>query len=202
MPKNRKLIGVVGASGTGKTQLCESSGFTFIRTSVSKVYKDFGLDPKERMTLATRLQVQRQILAHHLHVWQTEFEKYKDKNIIFVTDRTPICFMTYLLAEVSGYDQISEEDRAGVMDYVHRCYDALTWHFDGIYHLMMSEPFKSVDLSDGKVRATHDPAYHTHYQALSLGLTVDNLHQSRWYVENEYSQAVRVNSLRNFVGQL
>lgn len=196
-----KLIGVIGASGTGKTTLCEQSGFTFIRTDVSGVYKSLGMSPKEKMSLRTRIAVQEKILERHQDIWQEQFEKYKGKEVIFVTDRTPICFMSYLLAEISGYGKLKDEDELAVRQYLSRCQDTLTWHFDGIFHLVNDGPFK-VDESDGKVRATHGLAYHSHYQALSLGLTLDNMLNGNFMLCEPMKPAERVIALRSFVGRL
>lgn len=196
-----KLIGVIGASGTGKTTLCEQSGFTFIRTDVSGVYKDFGLNPRDYMSLSSRIKVQERILERHQDIWQEQFEKYKGKEVIFVTDRTPICFMTYLLAEVSGYGKLKDEDELAVQQYLSRCQDTLTWHFDGIFHLIGEGPFK-VNENDGKIRASHGLAYHAHYQNLSVGLMLDNMLNGNFMLCEPQKPAERVIALRSFVGRL
>lgn len=169
MPTIRKMVGVIGASGTGKTTLCERSGFTFIRTDVSGVYREFGLDPKESMSLTQRLVVQTAILSRHRKIWDEAFDKYQDKNIRFVTDRTPICFMTYMLAEISGYQKITESEQDLLTKYLEACRQTLDDYFDG-HFLLIGRPNKPAGPLDGKVRAAQNVAYHEHYQYLTLGI--------------------------------
>jgi hypothetical protein len=194
-----KLIGIIGATGTGKTTLCEKSGFPFIKTDVSGVYKTFGLDPKMPMSLTTRLMVQREILRRHEVMWHDQRLKFSKAPII-VTDRTPICFMTYMLAEISGYGKLSEQETKEVEQYLTACRHALHFGFGGIMQLT-GRPF-AVDEGDGKIRATRNPAYHEHYQALSIGLTVDNLPKTRYHIETETFLEGRLTSLKNFAGSL
>lgn len=169
MKAKHKLVGVIGASGTGKTTLCERSGFTFIRTDVSGVYKEMGLDPKVEMSLTQRLMVQTAILSRHRKIWDEWFNKFPGKEVHFVTDRTPVCFMTYTLAEISGYYKITEEEQLLLRKYLDACRQTLDDYFDG-HFLLIGDPHKPAGLDDGKVRATQNLAYHHHYQYLTLGI--------------------------------
>lgn len=198
---SRKLVAVIGATSMGKTSLCAQSGFTFIKTDVSGVWKDYGLDPKEEMPLSHRLEVQTSILEEHVRQWQAAFDKYADKNVIFLTDRSPICFMTYTLAEISGYMMLSEENQKAVEEYIRACVQALKM-FDGIFHLR-GIPFDT-SLEDGKVRATTNPVYHAHYQSLSIGLMLNAADQLDlpWTICDTTLMGVRVTDLRTFVGSL
>lgn len=191
-----RIVGVVGATGTGKTTLCERSEMPFIRTDVSGVYKKFGRDPKFRMSLLERLEVQTAILDHHIAMWRDQSLKYAGQ--IIVTDRTPICFMTYTLAEISGYSQLGAEEDTLLLLYLARCRAALFEHFAGIFHLTGSPHAVATD--DGKVRAITSRPYHEHYQAISVGLTVDNVATSRYHIDHGRLLDDRLTSLKNFVG--
>ena len=194
-----KLIGVIGATGTGKTTLCENAGYPFIKTDVSGVYKEMGLDPKLPMDLLTRLKVQRAILRKHESMWRDQLLKYA-KALTVVTDRTPICFMAYTLAEISGYRELTAEEEVAVTDYLQACDNALEDYFDGMFHLA-GRPF-AVNVADGKVRATQNFGYHSHYQALSIGLTTERVRLSRRHICYTTMLDDRVATLRNFAGSL
>ncbi|MNN84472.1 hypothetical protein D3C81_2016350 [compost metagenome] len=74
--------------------------------------------------------------------------------------------------------------------------------FDGIFHLR-GKPFEA-NLADGKARATTNPAYHAHYQSLSVGLMLNAGDQLDlpWTICGSTQVAERVIALRNFVGSL
>ena len=171
-----KLIGVVGVMGTGKTTLCAESGYEFIKTDVSGIYKKHGLDPKVEMDFDTRLRIQEEILQYHVKMWIRECvpEGYVgDSHMIssgskvLVTDRTPLCFMTFTLAEVSGYGKLTEKQDQDLKSYIHRCWKAMEL-FKGIVYLKQSFT-PPVDLS-GKVRASMSYGYREHYDNLLKGL--------------------------------
>lgn len=195
-----RLVGVIGATGTGKTSLCEyTSELPFIKTDVSGVYKGLGLHPRDEMPFQTRLMAQTAILDHHVADWEDQLAKYKSGFVL--TDRSPICFMTYTLAEVSGYRELTNDDEQCLLRYIEQCRGALVRYFSGMFHLMMSGPF-IVDESDGKVRARVNKGYHAHYQALSLGLMVDNMPKERYVIDEHRHIAYRHDSLKNLLAKL
>mgnify|MGYP006390432909 CR=1 FL=1 len=169
-----KLIGVVGVMGTGKTTLCAESGCEFIKTDVSGIYKKRGLDPKEAMSLDTRLDVQEEILEYHCQLWlkacvrgNQDGKRFVSENKVLVTDRTPLCFMTFTLCEISGYDKLTEAQDMRLKGYIHRCWIAMTM-FKGIMYLGQSFT-PPVDLSE-KIRASMSYGYREHHDNVQKGL--------------------------------
>ena len=162
-----KLIGVVGVMGTGKTTLCAESGYEFIKTDVSGIYKRNNLDPKVFMDFDTRLRIQEEILEYHSDIWM---KAKNDSMTVMITDRTPLCFMAFTLAEISGYGSLTEKQDQDLKSYIHRCWLAMKL-FDGIVYLSQSFT-PPVDLS-GKVRASMSYGYREHYDNLLKGLMSD-----------------------------
>lgn len=169
-----KLIGVVGVMGTGKTTLCAESGYEFIKTDVSGIYKKWGLDPKVAMDFDTRLKIQQEILEYHTHLWLKacirgvrQGDRFVSENLVMVTDRTPLCFMTFTLAEISGYGGLTEEQDQALKKYIDYCWKSMAL-FKGIMYLEQSFT-PPVDTS-GKVRASMSYGYREHYDNLLRGL--------------------------------
>lgn len=174
-----KLIGVVGVMGTGKTTLCAESGYEFIKTDVSGIYKKWNLDPKIPMSFDTRLKIQEEILSYHVKMWiaacvpsgiTLENHMTPGPSKVMVTDRTPLCFMTFTLAEISGYYPLTEKQDQDLKSYIHRCWKAMEL-FKGFMYLKQSF-VAPVDLS-GKVRASMSYGYREHYDNLLKGLLSD-----------------------------
>lgn len=174
-----KLIGVVGVMGTGKTTLCAESGYEFVKTDVSGIYKKWNLDPKIPMSFDTRLKVQEEILEYHRELWIKACVSggtidgevmTPGPSKILMTDRTPLCFMTFTLAEVSGYQNLTEKQNQDLKSYIDRCWKCMRL-FKGIVYLKQSF-VAPVDLS-GKVRASMGYGYREHYDNLLKGLLSD-----------------------------
>lgn len=169
-----RLYGVVGVAGIGKTTLCRESGHEFIKTDVSGIYKKHGLDPKVKMGLDTRLMIQREILDFHLKQWLEACVKGRQTDThmlgtdrVLVTDRTPLCFMTFTLAEISGYGELTPEQNLYVQMYLNKCWKAMSL-FKGVMHL--KNVFETRPDDSGKVRASTGYAYSAHYDYLLRGL--------------------------------
>lgn len=165
-----KVLGLVGTHGSGKTTLCEAfaaahPGTTFIKTGVSDVYKAMGLDPKTRMTLERRMEVQEAVLSHLCEQWEKGLLKHPGDEGWVITDRTPYDMIGYTLAEVSGYDDISEELSGRVLNYILRCRLAAQ-AFDGFVHVPIALPM--VADPTGKVRAASSLAYRVHLDMLMI----------------------------------
>ena len=87
-----------GAHRTGKTTLAKAfsnySGMPFVQTGASHVFADMGLDPKVDYPLEVRLDIQKRILES----FEKQCSSVKTKH--FITDRTPIDFMAYMMADI------------------------------------------------------------------------------------------------------
>lgn len=169
-----KFIGLVGTHGSGKTSLAQAyadahPGTTFIKTGVSDVYKSFKTDPKIRMSLEQRMDIQEKVLEVLCDQWEQGLLSHKGEGNV-ITDRTPFCLIGYTLAEVSGYDEISDELSSRIMLYVIQC-NLAAQAFDGIVHVpialpMVVDPF-------GKVRAASSLAYRLHLDMLMTKSVLD-----------------------------
>lgn len=177
-----RMIGVFGTHGSGKTSLCEAyvakhPDTMFIKTGVSDVYKSFNLDPKVRMTLEKRMEVQEAVLNALCDQWEDGLLKHGDGDVI--TDRTPYDLIGYTLCEVSGYDEISDELSQRILSYVMTCRLAAQ-AFDGFVHAPIGLPM-TVDPT-GKVRAAASLAYRVHLDMMmtkaveDAGITPSRLH--------------------------
>lgn len=162
-----RLIGIVGVMGTGKTTLCAESGYEFIKTDVSGIYKKRGLDPKIPMSFDTRLSVQEEILEYHRELWVKACDR---GSRVLVTDRTPLCFMTFTLCEISGYRNLTEAQDQALKSYIHRCWQTMTL-FSGIMYLGQS--FVTPVDPSGKIRASMSYGYREHHDNVLKGLVSD-----------------------------
>lgn len=166
-----KLVGFVGVSGSGKTTLCkqfeDAENVAFVKTTVSEIYKRLGKDPKVAMTIDERLDVQETILKELKMQWAEAIGNNQDKEYV-LTDRTPYCFIAFMLAEVSGYGELTDEQNKRITRYVIECQCAGLM-FDCIFHLPF--PLGSWKVEDGeKVCATKAMSYNLHFDFIIQGL--------------------------------
>ena len=166
-----KLVGFVGVSGSGKTTLAkyfeDAENCAFVKTTVSEIYKRLGKDPKVAMTLDERLDVQEVILKELKQQWCEAIGNNQDKEYV-LTDRTPYCFIAFMLAEVSGYGELTEKQNARIIKYVIEC-QAAGLMFDCIFHLPI--PNYVWDRGDkDKVCASTSSSYNLHFDTIIRGL--------------------------------
>jgi hypothetical protein len=154
-------IGLCGAHRTGKTTLAsryaEMNNIPFVQISTSDVFERHGLDPAKPMRFSMRLWIQGLILAEAKAVWQCNH---------FITDRTPIDFMAYTLADIQGDTEV---DDAALKEYMAQCFDALNKYFR---HLVVIQPGIPLVFEQGK--AALNSAYIEHLNTLTLGLCHDS----------------------------
>lgn len=157
-------VGLSGAHRTGKTTLAkkfaELNGFKFIGSPASIIANVMKLD-LNNMTFEERLRFQWAVLRQmeNLYAKQTSF---------FVTDRTPIDFAAYLLADVPH----DLEDRAVMEEierYVAECYRILNERF--VVLGVLPPAVKYVE-EPGKPR--FNSAFTTKLHHLITGLAVDD----------------------------
>ncbi|UKL14989.1 hypothetical protein hairong_084 [Pseudomonas phage hairong] len=165
-----KLIGLTGAHGTGKTTLAAKAagefGWEFAKTDVSGVYLKQGLDPRESMSLITRLSVQQEILDLHREQWN-QLRRVCPTDHVVVTDRTPYCFIAFMLAEISGYGKLNPVQDAAVVNYVNECHQVAEELFDMVCYIPRSIPFIP---ATHKVQAVASEAYREHWDMLIQGI--------------------------------
>jgi hypothetical protein len=160
-----QVIGLAGAHRVGKTTLAKTFAsrrdFTFVETSVSAIFKDMGFDPAVTYDFSTRLNIQEEILKRLNAIYE------KHACVDAITDRTPLDFMGYTLAEAIG-TAVKEEDQARFAKYVAECFESLNKHFG---MLLVVQPGIALVAEEGK--AAMNQAYIEHLNSIILGLSVD-----------------------------
>lgn len=158
-----KGIGFCGAHRTGKTtlaqQLSSQLGLKFVATSTSAVFARHGLNPAAGLDSRTRLWIQGKILENAQQSWALAPAEG------FVTDRTPIDFIAYTLADVQGHTEIRF---TALERYLEQCFEALDKYFQQLFVVQPGIP-----LIEEEGKAALNPAYIEHLNSLALGLVYD-----------------------------
>jgi hypothetical protein len=162
IPSPAQSIGICGAHRTGKTtlalKLAEILAIPFVRTSVSQVFRERGLDPAQTMDFATRLSIQNDILTATTDIWAGTAGK-------FISDRTPIDMMAYTLADIQGMTTVDADE---LSRYLYRCQEITNQYFSQLWIIPPAIP---LIFEDGK--AALNPAYIQHIHHLVMGLCHD-----------------------------
>lgn len=161
-----KRIGLCGSHRTGKTtlaqKLAEYHQVSFIESSVSEVFKQCGrqqpLKPDDKMDFSTRLWIQQQILDAAEHWWLQPTD--------FITDRTPLDFIAYILCDIQG---TTEVDFKALTKYLDRCFTVTNQIFS---HIVIVQPGIPLVYAEGK--AALNQAYIEHLNTVILGLCHDS----------------------------
>jgi hypothetical protein len=168
------MIGLCGAHRTGKTTLAlayaNKHNIPFVATGASRVYAELGLDPRIDYPLPMRFAIQEAIL-------EAACKDYKRSGVKFITDRTPIDYMAYLIADVQR-----ENVRGNMIDrlatYVNECFRATNEHFT---NLIAVQP--GIALIEQSDKAPANLPYMEHINALCLGLLVsERCEVSHYYI--------------------
>ena len=166
------IIGLTGAHRTGKTTLAEKLAhkldLPFVPTSTSSLMIASGFDPKLDYCLHDRVWMQERILDHLEQVYR---QQPADG---FVTDRTPLDAIAYMLADVTR-EGVDAELAERINRYVGRCYDILNRHFST---LLLIPP--AIELKDEPGKAPANPAYITHIHFLILGAINSKIVDPPW----------------------
>lgn len=162
MHLKRHVIGLCGSHRVGKTTLAQAiaqqSDWFFVQTHTSQVFAQHGLSPSDLLDFKTRLWIQHQVLAAAVAEWQAQPHA-------FVTDRTPIDFIAYTLADIQGHTVV---DFTALAAYIDACLQAVREHFTG---LIVMQPGIPLVFQAGK--AALNQAYIEHLNSVILGLCHD-----------------------------
>jgi len=162
-----------GSHRVGKSTLAkafsEKTGVPFVQTGASQVFQEMGLDPKVDYPLEVRLGIQKKILES----FEKQCKPYSNKS--FVTDRTPIDFMAYTLADCQR-GNISDELSEKIGLYMEDCVNLTNWLFPV---LIVVQP--GIPLVEEKDKAPANIAYVEHINHLIMGLVVSEAIQSEHF---------------------
>lgn len=119
-------LGLSGAHRTGKTTVAKrlqtEKGCPFVTSSASAVAKELGIVADAQLPPEDRRRLQERILEKAVEAYENE-----GGNGLFVTDRTPLDFAAYALADWGM--AADAEHEAWIIDYVDRCMDATSRYF-------------------------------------------------------------------------
>jgi hypothetical protein len=161
------LVGLTGTHCTGKTTLAKTVadefGYGFIRTSISDVLKDRGIDPAESMTIRQRIDAQMAILDALDTQWA---RAGSNPDMIWITDRTPVDLMAYAFGDVNPYTRMSDAETRD-FDLCQRAVESTCKKFDLVIQVQMGIPV--VEDESGKLRASRCPMYRKKLEVLIRG---------------------------------
>lgn len=159
-------IGLTGTHRTGKSTLARAYALAenvlYLQTAVSQVFVDMGYDPKADYPLDIRLEIQKRIL-------DALDKQYSAAGQTFITDRTPIDLMAYMLADIQRQNTTPEQARQ-ITKYMEDCAAVTNTHFTC---LVVVQPGIPVVEAEGKAPA--NAAYMEHISALVMGLVVSEI---------------------------
>jgi hypothetical protein len=155
-------IGLAGAHRTGKTTLAQAvsrtRGIPFAKTDTAALFKQRGLTPCQSLDFKTRLQIQQHILTAAFEIWETQ-------PATFITDRTPLDFMAYTLADIQG---ATEVNFTSLEKYLEGCFEVTNKIFT---MLVVIQPAIPLVYEEGK--AALNKAYLEHLNTIIVGLCHD-----------------------------
>ncbi len=161
-PFSKQRLGLGGSHRVGKTTLARAIEtywqVPFVETTTSYVFAEHNLDPAAPMDFATRLWIQRHVLEAAENLWQRQ-----EGN--FVTDRTPLDFMGYTLADIQGDTQVDFKE---LESYICDCFHVINSIFT---RLVLVQPAIPLVYEEGK--AALNRAYMEHLNTVMLGLCHD-----------------------------
>lgn len=159
------MIGLCGAHRTGKTTLArayaERVGIPFVETDARGTFARLGFDPKADYSFGTRMEIQ-------LHILHDAGELYRKAGSRFITDRTPIDFLAYTLADVQRTTLSNPSEERTLEEYLKACFDCCNRHFTT---LIVVQPGIAIQDAPGKAPAS--AGYIEHLNSLMLGLVVN-----------------------------
>lgn len=152
----------------------KKSGLPFVQTSASEVFKQLGMSPRLDYPLSQRIEVQRRIL-------DACEKQYRSVGTgVFVTDRTPIDMLAYMLADVQRQNVDSSTEEA-LDQYFKDCISVSNYHFA---ILMVVQP--GISIVEDEDKAPANASYVEHINTLILGLTVSEVIESAHYYIPRY----------------
>lgn len=184
---------LTGAHRTGKTTLAkafsEHSGIPFAQTTASAVFAEMGLDAKVDYPMSIRLEIQKRILD--------AFEKQcrPHSRSPFITDRTPIDFVAYTLADIQR-GNISSSLNGDIERYVDDCISVSNSIFP---ILMVVQPGIPLVEAEGKAPASMPYIEHLNYLIMGI-VNSEAVESANFYIpRNAISIEERIACIENSI---
>lgn len=159
--KKRNGYGFSGAHRTGKTSLAmeiaKRENIPFVKSSVTDIFTDLGYSPDQDYSIDTRIMIQNKILDVCVEQW-------KSQTGTFVTDRTPIDMIAYMLAS-SHQEDINDAIDIKIQEYIQRCIDATDTYFDTIFEIHPGIP-----IAHASGKANSSVSYIQHIALIITGI--------------------------------
>jgi len=135
------MFGISGAQRTGKTTLAkavaEKLKFHYHDSSVTKIMREFGINPVGDVPLGERIKAQEFLL-------EKSCDALRQAPRPAITDRTPLDFIAYMLGEVTMHNT-AEEFHEPIQTYVKNCLAAAEKYFDMILIVRPLLTYKAAD---------------------------------------------------------
>ena len=151
-------IGMTGPQRTGKTtfakQLSLVNNIKFIELNTGRSIQQAGVDPKQEVDIDTRLSLQRMLLTNFA-------DTLRHNTAPFLTDRTPIDYASYMLADITRTVQVDE-----VLNFVDLCVEYTKRHYHKIF-LFGPSPITNVEVDTS---ASINKAFMLHYYHICRSL--------------------------------
>lgn len=182
---------LVGAHRTGKStlarRLSEDMGLHYHDASFGRIAKELGFAAVAPQDVAQRVVMQEQVLKRYE-------EELGDVARPFITDRTPLDMIGYMLGEVSMHNGLAPELQDRIAVYAEHCIDATERHFDS---LIVLRPLPVYTVEEGK--PPPDRAYQQAVQMIIEGGAMQVMHKMPVFVIRSSVMERRVEQAAAFV---
>jgi len=157
-------IGITGAHRVGKTTLAKAVAarlnLSWVQSDVGGVLTELGLDASKPMDFKTRMFAQHKILEWHNELWS--------KHRSFITDRTPLDFLMYTLADIN--QNSTDWDADILRHYADACYSSANMYFSS---LVLVQPGIAIVEDETKNTGALTRAFIDKLNTLMLGIASD-----------------------------
>ncbi|MDE4297181.1 AAA family ATPase [Phaeobacter gallaeciensis] len=183
------LYGVSGASGVGKSTVCElvadALDIAFIKTSITESARKHGYDAVGDLSLPERIDLQEKLLNDHV-------EMLEQAERPAILDRTPIDMIGYMMGEVymNSHEKLTREQMFRISSFATKCMWVVKRHYDSIFHLAPL-PF----YEQSQTRPAENPAYQKHTDFIMRGA----LAEMQGQISNAILNTTDLNERQEFI---